>query len=183
MKFKPKGTYLYICRDEPSEEAVESSHDKTSTFLLCRKKMASASSLKTSPIVDKTESIKGQTLRHPLVSTVRCQAVSPSSPGWVVSNAGFGSVARHKRLILTAKVLMAMHPSPLFTTNKDLALQNDKCTKASIPNGLSALALKEAARGLDGYAAISQVWNLLFYLRLSMELTKHSKFTESMGLS
>lgn len=28
MKFKPKGTYLYICRDEPSEEAVESSHDK-----------------------------------------------------------------------------------------------------------------------------------------------------------
>ncbi|XWS45515.1 hypothetical protein CRYUN_Cryun15aG0143100 [Craigia yunnanensis] len=40
--------------------------------------MASASLLKTSPVVDKSEWVKGQTLRQPSVSVVRCHPVAPS---------------------------------------------------------------------------------------------------------
>ena len=40
--------------------------------------MASASLLKTSPVVDKSEWVKGQTLLQPSVSVVRCQPVAPS---------------------------------------------------------------------------------------------------------
>ncbi|XVF15869.1 hypothetical protein REPUB_Repub09cG0193300 [Reevesia pubescens] len=40
--------------------------------------MASASLLKTSPVVDKSEWVKGQTLRQPSVSVVRCHQVAPS---------------------------------------------------------------------------------------------------------
>lgn len=40
--------------------------------------MASASLLKTSPVVDKSEWVKGQTLRQPSVAVVRCHPVAPS---------------------------------------------------------------------------------------------------------
>ncbi|KAG8662779.1 hypothetical protein MANES_01G143100v8 [Manihot esculenta] len=53
---------------------------------------------------------------------------------------------------LGAKVLMALPLALLLTTNRVLVLPN----VVSIPNGPSALAAKEAAWGLDRYAAISQ---------------------------
>ncbi|KAJ6346093.1 hypothetical protein OIU78_008681 [Salix suchowensis] len=41
--------------------------------------MASASLLKSSPVLDKSEFVKGQTLRLPSASIVRCRSVAPSS--------------------------------------------------------------------------------------------------------
>lgn len=40
--------------------------------------MASASLLKTSPVLDKSEWVKGHTLRQPSTSVVRCHPVAPS---------------------------------------------------------------------------------------------------------
>ena len=40
--------------------------------------MASASLLKSSPVLDKSEWVKGQSLRQPSVSVVRCNPVAPS---------------------------------------------------------------------------------------------------------
>uniref|UniRef100_A0A2C9WKP7 Uncharacterized protein n=1 Tax=Manihot esculenta TaxID=3983 RepID=A0A2C9WKP7_MANES len=41
--------------------------------------MASASLLKTSPVLDKSEWLKGQAVRQPSVSTVRCHPVASSA--------------------------------------------------------------------------------------------------------
>jgi fructose-bisphosphate aldolase class I len=41
--------------------------------------MASASLLKISPVLDKSEWVKGQTIRQPSVSLVRCHSVAPSA--------------------------------------------------------------------------------------------------------
>ena len=43
-----------------------------------KEKMASASLLKSSPVLDKSEFVKGQTLRLPSASIVRCRSAAPS---------------------------------------------------------------------------------------------------------
>jgi hypothetical protein len=44
-----------------------------------KRKMASASFLKSSPVLDKSEFVKGQTLRLPSASIVRCRSTAPSA--------------------------------------------------------------------------------------------------------
>ncbi|KAJ0097147.1 hypothetical protein Patl1_29047 [Pistacia atlantica] len=214
--------------------------------------MASASLFKTSPVVDKSDWIKGQTLRQPSVSVVRCHPVAPSgltvragsyadelvktaktvaSPGRGIlamdeSNATCGkrlasiglenteaNRQAYRTLLVTAPglgqyisgailfeetlyqsttdgrkmvdVLVEQNIVPGIKVDKGLvplAGSNDESwcqgldglasrsaayyqqgarfakwrTVVSIPNGPSALAVKEAAWGLARYAAISQ---------------------------
>ncbi|KAK4347994.1 hypothetical protein RND71_034333 [Anisodus tanguticus] len=213
--------------------------------------MASASLLKTSPVINKTDFIKGQALRQPSVSVVRCPAAAPSgltvrasyadelvktaktiaSPGRGIlamdeSNATCGkrlasiglenteaNRQAYRTLLVSAPglgqyisgailfeetlyqstvdgkkivdVLREQNIVPGIKTDKGLvplAGSNDESwcqgldglasrsaayyqqgarfakwrTVVSIPNGPSALAVKEAAWGLARYAAISQ---------------------------
>ncbi|KAG6767856.1 hypothetical protein POTOM_026744 [Populus tomentosa] len=185
--------------------------------------MASASLLKISPVLDKSEWVKGQTIRQPSVSLVRCHSVAPSalsvragsyadelvktaktvaSPGRGIlamdeSNATCGkrlasiglenteaNRQAYRTLLVTVPGLgecisgAILFEETLYQSTTDgrkivdvLVEQNivpgikvDKVrstpfqwrTVVSIPNGPSALAVKEAAWGLARYAAISQ---------------------------
>ncbi|KAG6761594.1 hypothetical protein POTOM_033433 [Populus tomentosa] len=135
--------------------------------------MASASLLKSSPVLDKSEFVKGQTLRLPSASIVRCRSTAPSS-----LTVRAGSYA--DELVKTAKIVPGIKVDkglvPLAGSNDEswcqgldgLASRSAAYyqqgarfakwrTVVSIPNGPSALAVKEAAWGLARYAAISQV--------------------------
>ncbi|XWS54992.1 hypothetical protein CRYUN_Cryun10bG0136800 [Craigia yunnanensis] len=176
---------------------------------------ASAALLKSSPILDKSEWVKGQNLRQPSVSFVRCHPTSPSaftvrassyadelvktaktiaSPGRGIlamdeSNATCGkrlasiglenteaNRQAYRTLVVSAPGLgeyvsgAILFEETLYqstTEGKKMVdvlveqkivpgIKVDKRTVVSIPNGPSALAVKEAAWGLARYAAISQ---------------------------
>ncbi|KAK7824127.1 fructose-bisphosphate aldolase 2 [Quercus suber] len=124
--------------------------------------MASASLLKSSPVLDKSEWVKGQTLRQPSVSVVRCL---PNAPSPLTIRAG----SYADELVKTAGLV------PLVGSNNESWCQGldglasrtaayyqqgarfaKWRTVVSIPNGPTELAVKEAAWGLARYAAISQ---------------------------
>ncbi|KAF3792092.1 Fructose-bisphosphate aldolase [Nymphaea thermarum] len=142
--------------------------------------MASASLLKSSPVLDKSEFLKGQSLLRSSTASFRAHTASPST--LVVRAAS----SYADELVKTAVPFrLSPSPSPFHTMQSGLvplAGSNDESwcqgldglasrsaayyqqgarfakwrTVVSIPNGPSALAVKEAAWGLARYAAISQ---------------------------
>ncbi|KAE9447251.1 hypothetical protein C3L33_20773, partial [Rhododendron williamsianum] len=122
--------------------------------------MASASLLKSSLVLNKSEWVKGPSFRQPSVSHVRCQP-APFTVKAVSSYA--------EELIKTAGLVplagsndeswcqgldgLASRTAAYYQQGARFAKWR---TVVSIPNGPSALAVKEAAWGLARYAAISQ---------------------------
>ncbi|KAK1320469.1 hypothetical protein QJS10_CPA03g02121 [Acorus calamus] len=126
--------------------------------------MASASLLKSSPVIDKSEWVKGtQSLRHPSAS------VSVRSHSTATSLTVRAASSYADELIKTAGLVplagsndeswcqgldgLASRSAAYYQQGARFAKWR---TVVSIPNGPSALAVKEAAWGLARYAAISQ---------------------------
>ncbi|GMN29196.1 hypothetical protein TIFTF001_002347 [Ficus carica] len=128
--------------------------------------MASASLLKPAPVLDKSEFVKGgqSILRQPSVSVVRFQPVSPSSltvrassyADELVKTAGLVPLAgSNNESWCQGLDGLASRSAAYYQQGARFAKWQVR-TVVSIPNGPSALAVKEAAWGLARYAAISQ---------------------------
>ncbi|KAE8715670.1 Fructose-bisphosphate aldolase [Hibiscus syriacus] len=128
--------------------------------------MASASLLKPSPVVDKSEWVKGQTLRQPSVSVVRYHPVAPSGLNVRASSYADELVKTAKTIASPGRGILAMDESNatcldgLASRSAAYYQQGARFAKwrtvVSVPNGPSELAVKEAAWGLARYAAVSQ---------------------------
>ncbi|GMN55777.1 hypothetical protein TIFTF001_024890 [Ficus carica] len=124
--------------------------------------MASASLLKSAPVLEKSEWVKGQTLRQPSVSVIRCLPTGPSAltvrassyADELVKTAGLVPLAgSNDESWCQGLDGLASRSAAYYQQGARFAKWR---TVVSIPNGPSALAVKEAAWGLARYAAISQ---------------------------
>ncbi|GMI86379.1 fructose-bisphosphate aldolase 2 [Hibiscus trionum] len=99
--------------------------------------MASASLLKASPVVDKSEWVKGQTLRQPSVSAARCRPVAPSGLDVRASSYADELVKTAKTIASSGRGILVMDES------------NATCGKRLASNGLeNAEANRQAYRTL-----------------------------------
>ena len=92
--------------------------------------MASASLLKTSPVLDKIEFVKGQSLRQPSVSVVRCQPAAPSVLTVRASSYADELVKTAKTIASPGRGILAMDESNA-TCGKRLASIGLENTKAN----------------------------------------------------
>ncbi|XVF62153.1 hypothetical protein PTKIN_Ptkin08bG0194300 [Pterospermum kingtungense] len=109
--------------------------------------MASASFIKTSPVVDKSEWVKGQTLRQPSVAVVRCHHVAPSGLTVRASSYADELVKTAKTIASPGRGILAMDESNA-TCGKRLASIGLENTEA---NRQAYRTLLVSAPGLGQY--------------------------------
>ena len=109
--------------------------------------MASASLLKTSPVLDKSEWVKGHTLRQPSTSVVRCHPVAPSGLTVRASSYADELVKTAKAIAYPGRGILAMDESNA-TCGKRLASIGLENTEA---NRQAYRTLLVSAPGLGQY--------------------------------